>query len=107
VPTEHELGGYPDYDTVVDSLYNDLTAAGLDFDEFMRPLQRGVLDPVFVIDWVGQIQDDVIEARSAPWPACPGHPHPMELDLSEEWLVWRCPETKQQVAEFGGLSHSS
>ena len=88
---------------VVDSLNNDLAADGIDVAPFLRPLPSGNLDPTFAADWIGQVQDDVIEATSAAWPSCPAHSHPMTLELEGEWFAWCCPETGKQVAEYGGL----
>jgi hypothetical protein len=94
-----------DRDTIVDSLVNDLAAEGIDCDEYIPDLPDGSVDPIFAIDAIGQIQDDVIEALSTAWPSCPGHSHPMSLEFTETWLAWCCPATGRQIAEYGGLAY--
>lgn len=52
-----------------------------------------------------QIQELVIEELHEAWPPCPKHPanHPLAPELVRDQAVWRCPRTKQIVAEIGHL----
>jgi hypothetical protein len=47
------------------------------------------------------LQDTFVDTT---WPACPEHPnHPLQLDETDDRLVWRCPRTGEAVAPLGGL----
>jgi hypothetical protein len=46
------------------------------------------------------------EAQSVAWPDCPDHSntHPLEAAVVSSRAVWRCPLTRQVIAEIGSLS---
>jgi hypothetical protein len=52
---------------------------------------------------LGQLQDDVSEHETEPWPTCPHHYHQLRPVHRGEWVVWLCPDTEELVAPFGGL----
>lgn len=51
----------------------------------------------------GQLQDDVIDEVWGAWPACPGHAHPMSLDVIGGVAVWACPRDADVLVPVGQL----
>jgi hypothetical protein len=56
-----------------------------------------------VVDIAAQLQDDVIDEVWGAWPVCPGHVHPMVLDIVDGQAVWECPSDGHVVAPVGQL----
>ena len=48
------------------------------------------------------------EAQRVAWPDCPHHSntHPLEAAVVSARAVWRCPVTREVVAEIGSLTKS-
>jgi hypothetical protein len=52
---------------------------------------------------IGQIQSEVMETKTEPWPLCPQHYHELSACPVGDWFGWCCPSTEAVVAEFGRL----
>ncbi|GAA1877745.1 hypothetical protein [Streptantibioticus ferralitis] len=48
-------------------------------------------------------QDDLIGYEALPWPACPGHNHPMEPCAVDEEAWWCCPASHHPLSVIGQL----
>jgi hypothetical protein len=66
--------------------------------------------PQDVADRADKMQDIATDALwfegfSKVWPECPEHPgsHALRATLTAERPVWRCPLTREVIAEIGGL----
>ncbi len=48
-----------------------------------------------------QLQGEVMEYETEPWPVCPRHYHELRPVPDADWVVWVCPTTDERIATFG------
>jgi hypothetical protein len=53
---------------------------------------------------LSQLQGDVMDYETEPWPLCPEHYHELRPEPEAEWVMWVCPTTGGRIGAFGALA---
>jgi hypothetical protein len=51
-----------------------------------------------------QLQGEVMEHETEPWPVCPEHYHELRPVPDGDWVAWVCPTTEKRIGRFGEIA---
>jgi hypothetical protein len=68
------------------------------FGDYGTELSRSLLiSEQELVELLSEVQYRLIEETRRATPDCPGHSHPLELNLDGHQIVWNCPSTGQPI----------